>query len=123
MSERAFKFDGELKDGIAGYLSACEAAERPLTIAGLCVHLGICRDTISLYANGEYDDECNCYSDTLKKVKLQIEMDKNEGLLLGRYNAAGAIFDLKNNHGWKDKIEASVAVTELSHEQWLESLK
>jgi hypothetical protein len=111
MSPRSFTSVDDLQDGIDSYLAECKADDRPLTIAGLCVQLGICRETLSQYANGEYDDEENLYSDTLKNTKTIIEMNKNEGLLTGKYNPAGAIFDLKNNHGWKDRKETEEIVT------------
>ena len=127
MSAKSFNNVQELKDGIDEYLASCITDERPLTMSGLCVHLKITRETLSVYARGEYDDNINndndSYSDTIKRVKLQVEMDKNEGLLTGKYNPAGAIFDLKNNHGWRDRIEANVATTDITQEQWLDSLK
>ena len=54
---------------------------------------------------------------------MKIQRNKIERGLDGESNPAVSIFDLKNNHGWKDKLEASVGVTEMSHEQWLDSLK
>jgi len=119
---RSFATIQELKESVTAYLLERKAAELPLTVLSFCVYCDICRDTFAEYAKGEYDDEDGNYSDTLKKLKDKIEADKQDGLLTGKYNATGAIFDLKNNHGWKDKFETTTANIEMTQEQWLDSL-
>ena len=51
------------------------------------------------------------YSVTIKNI---IENRKQLWALTGKLNATFTIFDLKNNHGWKDKSE-----TELSGNVWI----
>jgi dihydroorotase-like cyclic amidohydrolase len=55
-----------------------------------------------------YDDELNSFSDTLKRAKEYVENEKIENALTGRYKSPIAIFDLKNNHGYKDTVEQHV---------------
>jgi DNA-binding XRE family transcriptional regulator len=99
---RAFKDEAKLRADIEEYLETAERAEVPITMAGLAVHLGCCRDTLVAYERGEYDDSAAQYSVAIKRAKTVIEADKLEKALLGKYNPAVAIFDLKNNHGYKD---------------------
>lgn len=44
-------------------------------------------------------------SDTIKKIKGILESRVNVGALKSKLNATIAIFNLKNNYGWKDKTE------------------
>jgi hypothetical protein len=76
-----------------------QLAGRPPTMAGLCRHLGFA-DKQSF---GNYEDYGEDFSLTVQKARLRIEEDRNERLLTKF--TPGVIFDLKNNHGWKDKIE------------------
>ena len=45
------------------------------------------------------------FSLTVKKANMRIELDRHERLIDKEKFTAGVIFDLKNNHGWKDKTE------------------
>ena len=60
-------------------------------------------------------------SESIKKIKEIFQNKINEGALRGKLNATMAIFNLKNNYGWKDKTEQdlnvkSVSLTELFNE-------
>lgn len=72
---------------------------KPYTITGLCVYLGITRETLCQY---EKKPE---FSDTIKNAKLKIENWVEEKSLTGDLNPTVSIFNLKNNFGWKDKQE------------------
>lgn len=72
---------------------------KPYTVSGLCLYLGITRETLN-----QYEDN-NDYSDTIKRAKMRIENDVEEGIMTGRINTISGIFNLKNNFGWKDKQE------------------
>jgi hypothetical protein len=74
---------------------------RPYTISGLCNFLDIHMDTWCEYAKKSE------FSDSIKKAKKFVEQYVEEGLLNGSLNAIGAIFNLKNNFGWVDKIEVN----------------
>lgn len=75
---------------------------RPFTITGLAVALGTTRDLLLDYG---YDQE---FSDTIKTAKEQVHQYAEESLYTK--GAAGAIFNLKNNYGWRDKTEVDSTV-------------
>ena len=60
--------------------------------------LGTGRNVLIDYENREE------FSNTIKRAKLLCENYAEESLFLGK-NVAGAIFNLKNNYGWKEKQE------------------
>lgn len=71
---------------------------QPYTITGLAVFLGVDRDTLMNYqAKSEFFG-------TIKRAKQRCEAYAEEQLFIGK-NVVGAIFNLKNNYGWKDKVE------------------
>lgn len=71
---------------------------QPYTITGLAAYLGVESDTLLNY---EKRDE---FFGTIKRAKQRCEAYAEAQLFIGK-NVAGAIFNLKNNYGWKDKIE------------------
>ena len=77
---------------------------RPYTIQGLCLVIDCDRKTLLNYEKAEGYEE---YFHTIKKAKLRIEENKIERGLNGTSNSAVTIFDLKNNHDHKDKIEVA----------------
>ena len=83
---------------IEDYFTTYEAMERPFTVIGLAYHLGFA-DTQTLNEYGKKEE----FSVTVKRAKARIEQGKNEMLLSGKGNTIGLIFDLKNNHGWRDR--------------------
>jgi DNA-binding XRE family transcriptional regulator len=72
---------------------------KPYTVTGLCVHLDICRQTLS---EMEKEDK---YSDTIKRAKVKIEAWQVEHSMNRDIDNTTTIFSLKNNFGWKDKQE------------------
>lgn len=70
----------------------------PYTMSGLARYLGVDRGTILNYTR---NDE---FFSTIRAAKAKIEEDIETRLLEGK-NSSGAIFALKNNHGWVDKSE------------------
>lgn len=86
------------KDGIEKQIKA----PIPYTIEGLALHLDVDIDTLRNYEKAEgYED----FFGTIKKAKLKVQNNKVVNGLMGKSNAAVTIFDLKNNHGYKDKQE------------------
>lgn len=80
-----------------------ESGKMP-TLAGLSLHMGFTdKQTFGDYA--EYGEE---YSLTVKRARLRIEDDRNQRLAKSDFSP-GIIFDLKNNHGWKDKTETELS--------------
>ena len=99
---RAFATVDELQQGIDAFFAECAADERPLTVSRLALHLGVDSSTLREYRAGGYDDTDE-FSAPIKKAIQQIEADKAEKAITGKYNSTFAIFDLKNNHGWRDE--------------------
>ena len=95
------------------------------TMAGICVHLGICKDTWSEYGRGTYDTETEKYSDLIKQARLAVE-SVVERRALYENAGAGPIFWLKNHAGYVDKTEVestglievkTIELIELQHER------
>lgn len=96
-----------LKAKIDAYFADCDEhtdsdgnPTKPYTVAGLALWLNVDRLTLINY---EKRDE---FFNTIKNAKLKIEQQLEEKL----HGSAvtGLIFNLKNNFGWKDKIEKDV---------------
>lgn len=85
------------------------------TMAGLALFLDVDRKTIVNYGKKQE------YFHAIKRARLRIESHL-EKKLYGN-NVTGTIFNLKNNFDWKDKSEVANTNVEMSHEEWLESLK
>lgn len=71
--------------------------QKPYTITGLALALDTSRETLL-----EYEDKEE-FVDTIKKAKDKCHNYVETSLLTS--NPTGAIFNLKNNYGWKDKSE------------------
>lgn len=80
---------------------------KPVTITGLCILLGMSREQLIEY---EGHDE---YSDTIKRARQQVQDYVEYALMSGSAPPAAAIFNMKNNYGWKDKTESEVTNTHL----------
>lgn len=89
-----------------------------LTMAGLAYFLGF-SDRLSLWDYGQRDEFKPC----LKRAKLRIESYLENRLYEG--NATGAIFNLKNNFGWKDQqsIDVTGKLNALSDEELTAQIK
>jgi len=106
---------------IDAYFSACDSRVKqivtkegvvtvrfpaPYTIQGLAVALNLTMEGLSEFqAKPEF-------SVTVKTAKQRCEANKVQHMLDGDGYGPGYIFDLKNNHGWKDQqqIEHSGSV-------------
>jgi len=73
------------------------------TVSGLAYLLGMSTEA---FRNYEQKDD---FLATVKKAKQRVEISL-EGRLGGN-NVTGAIFNLKNNFGWKDKTEVDNTTT------------
>lgn len=81
------------------YFSRREAEDKPFTVNGLALALGMTRETLLRYGEKEG------FSDAVKAVRAKLE-DHWESRLAGS-NATGTIFWLKNQ-GWSDKSEQTI---------------
>lgn len=93
---------------IDDYFASCDAEQRPYSIPGLAYHLGF-SSRGSLYDYEHRNANNAAFSDTIKKARLRIEVQRAEMLVTCKGNPAGIIFDLKANFGWKD--QQSIEVT------------
>ena len=116
---RPLKFETveKLQEKIDAYFSECDSREtevltksgimvkvpnpRPYTITGLALALDTTRETLLDY------EEKEKYSDTIKRAKMKCQNYAEEYLFSGS-RETGAIFNLKNNYGWKDKTEQDI---------------
>lgn len=96
-----FKSKEDIEKKIQRYFDDCEKKHKPLTITGLAVSLDTNRETLLDYQDKEE------FSDTIKRAKEIIHNWTEEYLFTGK-NQTGAIFNLKNNYGWKDKTEQDI---------------
>ena len=93
-----FKDEKELENAINNYFQECDKKEKPYTMTGLAISLGIDRRTLINYANRDL------FFSLIKNAKAKVEEQLEESLYrLG--NNSGVIFNLKNNYGWTDKQE------------------
>lgn len=104
-------------DQVDAYFALCLAEPKRPTLSGLSYHLGFeDRETFSNYSG--YGDG---FSRTVKRAKLLIADWLEQRLTDKNFFTPGIIFDLKNNHGWKDKTESEVTL--IGHEEALDALK
>lgn len=97
-----FKTAEEFADRADYYFSMCEEKEEVATVNGLCLALGICRDT--LLEQAKRPD----LSDVVKRARMMLEASWEKRL--AGPNATGTIFWLKNQ-GWSDKSELDLGGT------------
>lgn len=104
-----FKTPEAMQKVIDAYFDSCwdidedgkRKQTRPYTITGLALALGMSRRALLDY---EKKDE---FLPTIKRAKLIVE-NWVEEQLYRKTQVTGAIFNLKNNYGWKDKNETDI---------------
>jgi hypothetical protein len=116
--EKTFRTPEELEEKIEDFFSFCnnfceetmsasgaiKLIKRPLipTVNGLAAHLKISVECLHDYGADERHKD---YHSVVKMAKERILAYKTMGLVNGKGSTQGLIFDLKNNHGWKEKVE------------------
>lgn len=90
------------------YFNKCVTHKRRPTLAGISAHLGFYDKESFVY----YENAGEEFSRTVRNARLLIEDDRWQQLLDKDRFTVGVIFDLKNNHGWKDKSELDLGVTD-----------
>lgn len=93
----------EMDQRVDEFVALCAAQERPVTLTGMILHLGlVSRQSFDEYANRPE------FSDSVRRAKLIIEMEYEQRL--HGNSPTGSIFALKN-FGWKDKqdIEQNIS--------------
>ncbi len=101
-----FKSVEELQNKIDAYFEYCDSNNKPYTVSGLALALDTDRITLIRY---EERDE---FSNTIKRAKQKVENQFEERAICGEYNPTMAIFLMKNNFKYEDRIQQDVAVTE-----------
>lgn len=103
-NDNALKYKNieDLQKGIDKYFQECDVKEKPYTMSGLALSLGIDRKTLINYS------ERDSYSTLIKKAKQKVECQLEENALMGKSNSTFTIFNLKNNYGWQDKTEMEI---------------
>lgn len=104
---RKYKTVAEVEKIINEYFDKCDKEGKPYTVTGLAIELDMSRKMLLEYCD-RVDENGDSFRNSIKKAKDRCEAKIEEGLLSGKYNATGAIFNLKNNYGWKDKQEQEI---------------
>ena len=104
---RKYETVEELEGMITKYFQTCDEENKPYTITGLAIALDMSRQGLLDYCSRK-DENGEPFLDSIKRAKDRCEAKIEEGLLSGKYNATGAIFNLKNNYGWRDKQEQEI---------------
>jgi hypothetical protein len=95
-----------LSFAVEAYFMAIELEDEPPTVAGLALALGF-SSTTRLKAYAERNEDYEYY---IERAITRMEAWKNKLLLKGGPTTQGAIFDLKNQHKWADKVEQQISV-------------
>ena len=91
----------QVEDRIMLYFNTCIEKDIKPGVAGLCLALGISRQTWSMWGLGKSRD----YSDIVEQSRLMMESILEQYMLNGKINPVTGIFLLKNNFGYADKSE------------------
>lgn len=102
---RLYRTAAEFTAKVEEYFEECKTEGEPPTLAGISLFLGFA-DRQSFAEYEEYED---AFSLTVKRARLRIEADRSKRLIGKDTFTPGVIFDLKNNHGWKDKSEQELS--------------
>jgi len=96
----------ELQTLLQSYFDKCDEENEPYTITGLCLHLGTTREVLNNWGKDK-----NIHPKPPEMVAMIVEAKLRcedwivRKMLTGKANPIASIFNLKNNHGWKDKSE------------------
>ncbi|MEO7535859.1 MAG: terminase small subunit [Ferruginibacter sp.] len=107
LKEKIDKYFGDLKLNTKEVMSASGAIKNiadPLipTIEDFGSYLGLSKQSLLNYTSAEgYED----YHDIMTMARDRILGMKTRGLVNGKGSTSGIIFDLVNNHGYKNKAE------------------
>lgn len=90
-----------MQEIIDGYFAERAASEKPPTVSGLAYALDMSTEALRNY------EQKDAFLATVKRAKQRVEIALEERL--DAPSPTGAIFNLKNNFGWKDKSEQEVS--------------
>ena len=75
---------------------------RPKTLSWLCIYLWVSKD----YISEKLKD--SMFSEVIKRIRVIVENNIEEWILLNIYNPTSWIFSLKNHFDWVDKKDFSI---------------
>lgn len=81
-----YKYEALKSGELAGEIISIPKT-RPYTIEGLCLYLGISRDTFYKYTNAFWEEDGEGYSDIIARIRDVIYTQKFEGAAVGAFNA------------------------------------
>ena len=117
---RKYETPEQMQEIIEEYFRECEETKEVPTITGLAFKLDMTRKMLLEYENafetGKLksidDDMKEGFRHTIKRAKAYIHSRYEQGLF-DRSKAVGAIFTLKNNFAWVDRVEQVVENKEI----------
>lgn len=117
---RKYETPEQMQEIIEDYFRECEATKEVPTITGLAFKLDMSRKSLLDYENSDsrgclknVDPETReRFSHTIKRAKAFIH-SRYEQALFHKNSVTGAIFTLKNNCGWVDRVEQVVESKEI----------
>lgn len=78
------------------------------TRQGICLALGISKDTWENYRDAMQADTYPGFADVCARAELRIEAYLAEEVTQRRGNVNGIVFNLQNNYGWREKKDITV---------------
>ena len=102
--ERRYQDHAEFDALVEQYFIKCIEEDKKPTLGGISLHLDFSdKDTFGSYAAVSFE-----FARTVNKARMRIEENRHQLLVDNKKFTPGIIFDLKNNHGWKDKSEIEI---------------
>lgn len=96
----------QVEQRIGEYFQYCAENDRKPQIVGMCNWIGITRETLNTWRNGDYRN--GTHSDIIKKAVSMIEEMWADYMQSGKINPATGIFLAKNWYGYKDVADVVV---------------
>lgn len=112
-----YKTQEDLQKGIDAYFNMCDEKQKPYTMSGLALSLGIDRATLVRYGDRDL------FANQVKNAKQRVQAQLEENALMGKGNAVFTIFNLKNNYGWRDQVEVKNEHEITKVDELLEAIK
>ena len=104
----------QVEDRIGMYFQHCSDNDRRPQIVGLCNWLGISRDTLNKWVNGEARNAT--HTDIIKKAYAVMEEMWSDYMQYGKISPPTAIFLAKNWYGYKDVADVVVTPNNPLHD-------
>lgn len=93
----------QVSERITWYFEHCIESDMKPTVAGLCNSLGICRNTLWTWRNGDFRG--GTHQAIVQRAYRLLEELWEDYMLNGKINPVSGIFLGKNNFGYQDKQE------------------